>query len=144
MIELSWFQIASPQFQTACQQIWDCPRLDAKTSYSAHRIKTALDKVNEEVTKLRHHLIQKHGKKDENGQLIHDSEGRITFDDPIEGMRAFEEEFLKEFNNRKVELKINKLNFQDLNEAQGISPRAWEQLKPIIDNLPEQDETEDI
>jgi hypothetical protein len=113
--------------------------LDAKTSYSAHRIQQGIQKVDKEIRDLRIELCQKHGKKDENGKLINDERGFITFESP-EKNKEFEEEFTKIFNERKVELKVSKLDFEKLANVRGITPSMWEHLIPIMDNLPPEDE----
>lgn len=139
MIELTWLHMANPQFHQAINTIWDCPQMDAATSYSAHRIKQKIEKVDKEIRDLRMEICKKYGKKDESGKLINDERGYIVFDKP-EDNKAFEEEFTKEFNHRKAQLKVSKIDFKNLAQVRGLPPRCWEFLAPIVDNLPVEEE----
>lgn len=136
MIELTWLEMANPQFQAACQSIWDCPMLDGHTSYTAHRIQQAIEKADKEIWALRKEVLRRHGKKNENGELINDEKGNIVFEDSDKGPQIFEADFLKEFNGKKVTLKVSKIDFQKLVQVRGITPRHWKFLAPIVDNLP--------
>lgn len=141
-ITLSWFQLANHDFQRAINEIWNCPMMDAGTSYTAHRIKLRIDKADKEVRNLRIEIANKYAKKDEAGKPIQDKAGYLQFEKP-EDAEAFEQEFVKEFEGRKVTMKISKMNFQKLTAIKGITPRMWEQLVPIVDNFPkEEDEDE--
>ncbi len=139
MISLSWLQIANPYFQQAVNSIWDCPMLDAKTSYSAHRINQGISSVDKEIKNMRIELCNKYAKKDENGKLITNEKGFVTFETP-EKNKEFEDEFQKEFNSRRLELKVTKINFENIISVRGITPRMWEFLEPIMDNLPKDEE----
>lgn len=136
MITLTWLELANPAFQDAVQVIWDCPMLDGHTSYSAHRIQSGIAVVEKEIAHFRKNLTQKHGKKDEHGKLINDERGYIVFDTP-EQHKAFEAEFTEKFKTRKIELKVNKIDFEKIVNVRGITPSMWQYLMPIIDNLPE-------
>lgn len=139
MIKLTWLQLANPYFQQAMRSIFDCPMLDAKTSYSAHRIQQGIQHVDKEIKDLRIELCNKYGKKDESGKLINDERGFITFESP-EKNREFEAAFTKEFSERSLELKVTKLDFEKIINVRGITPSMWEHLVPIMDNLPPEEE----
>jgi hypothetical protein len=139
MITLTWLELANPLFQQAVGAIWDCPSLDGHTSYSAHRIRQGIEKVEKDVKDLRLALCKKHGKKDADGKLINDERGWIQFETPEIG-KQFEEEFTKEFSERSLEMKVTKLNFEKLVQVRGITPRMWEFLQPVVENLPAESE----
>lgn len=141
MINLTWLQMAHPHFQEAVDVIWNCPQLDGETSYRAHRLRLGIEKTNKDIAEMRKGILNKYGKKDENGKLINDERGFIQFDKP-EDHKAFEEEFTKEFSSRSMDLKINKLDFRKLAVVRGITPKFWEHLEPITDNLPQDEELE--
>jgi len=139
VIKLSWLQMAHPEFQQAARQIWNCPMLDAKTSYAAHRIQLGIQKTEKDIRDLRIALCKKYAKVDENGKLLSDERGMVIFETPEQNQK-FEEEFTEEFQKRFMELKVKKLDFEKLANIRGISPAQWEHLIPIMDNLPPEDE----
>lgn len=141
MIKLSWLELAHPHFQQAVRAIWDCPMLDARTSYSAHRIQKGIESTEKEIRNLRISLCEKYAKKDEHGKNVTDERGWITFETP-EKNKEFEEAFQKEFQSRSLELKVTKLDFEKIQDIRGITPSMWEHLLPIMDNLPTEDEGE--
>jgi len=141
MIRIKWMDLANPYFQDAVRVIWDCPMLDAPTSYSAHRIYSGVAEVEKQIRVLRMALIDKYAKKDEHGKPVTDPRGHIEFETE-EKHKEFEAEFQKEFEARHLELKVSKINFQSLASVRGITPRQWEFLKPIVDNLPEESHDE--
>src|SRR5271165_5602869 len=110
MIKMTWLQLAHPLFQQAVNNVFDCPMLDAKTSYTAHRIMQGLSKVEKQIRDLRIEICGKFAKKDEDGKIMQDERGFITFDTP-EQNREFEAEFTKIFQERTLELNTNKMDF---------------------------------
>lgn len=142
MIELTWLQMAHPEFNAAVQAIWNCPNLEAQTSYAAHRIQKQIEKADKEIKQLRMDLCDKYGKKDDNGKLVTDERNFITFKSP-EDNKKFEKEFTAEFQKRKVVMKVTKIDFHQLTQVRGITPRHWEFLEPIVENLPPMEEPEE-
>jgi hypothetical protein len=141
MIRMSWLALAHPQFQNAIRSIWECPMLDARTSYSAHRIQQGIQKTEKDIRNLRIKLCEKWGKKDENGNVVNDEQGFILFERK-EDNEAFEKEFRDEFQARELVLKVSKLDFEKLAQVRGITPSMWEFLAPIMDNLPKDEDEE--
>jgi hypothetical protein len=143
MISMTWLELANPQFQDAVRVIFDCPMLDAKTSYSAGRIYQGIAKTEADIRKLRMELCSKWAKKDDEGKNVTDPRGNIVFKE--DGDQAkFEAEFMEEFQKRKLELKVNKIDFEKLASVRGITPRSWEHLKPIVENLPSEEPEEEL
>lgn len=141
MIKLTWMELATPQFQQAVNVIWDCPMLDGATSYTAHRIKKGIEKTEKDVRDLRIKICNKWAKKDANGKVVSNEAGYVEFEKP-EDQRSLEEEFEKEFQERSLMLQVSKLDFQKLASVRGITPRMWEFLAPVCDNLPEEEPEE--
>jgi hypothetical protein len=135
MISIRWMELAHPGFQDAVRVIWDCPMLDSGTSYKASRIMQGVEKVNRDIRELRVKLVEKYAKKGEDGKTLTDPRGMVQFESE-EKQREFEAEFQKEFESRLLELKVSKIDFQTLGSVRGITPRQWEFLAPILENLP--------
>lgn len=140
---MTYFQALEPNFRQAAAAIWYSEGLDAKTSYSAHRIQKALDKVFKEAGQLQQELALKHCKLMEVGEKKtpvpqRQPNGHLCFESP-EKEQAFNEEFEKTFTEKKLELKVNKLPFNALGRVQGISPIQWGYLEPIVEGFPQEE-----
>jgi hypothetical protein len=142
MITLSWMQMGHPDFHTAIKAIFDCPNLDGATSYKAHRVQQCIEGVDREIKALRLELCKTFAKTDDKGELVFDEEGVLQFESE-EDKKALEKAFMKEFSERKAELKVSKLDFRTLTPVRGIMPRMWPLLLPICDNLPNEEDVED-
>jgi hypothetical protein len=138
MIKISWLEMANPYFEQAVNAIWDCPSLDGSTAYTAHRIKTGIEKANKDIRALRIEICGKYGKRGEDGKLLNDAQGNIIFENPEQDGPKLEAEFIKAFENNFMELKVSKLDFQKLVNVRGITPRMWAHLSQIVENMPEE------
>jgi len=142
MIQMTYYQALEPAFREAANAIWHSPNLDAKTSYSAHRVKKALDKVFKEASQIQQDLAKKYAKMTklpDGKEILHrDPSGRLMFDDDKKAAE-FEAEFEKVFREKKLELKVTKLPFAAIQRVQGLAPVYWEHLEPIVEGLPKEE-----
>lgn len=142
MIKLAWMQIANPYFEQAVNAIWDCPMLDGATSYTAHRIKKGIEKANKQIRDIRIEICRKYAKKGPDGKMLNDASGQIIFENPEDGPKL-EADFIKEFETHFLEMEVSKLDFTKLVNVRGLTPRMWEHISPIVDNLPDAFEKEE-
>ena len=133
---MTYLQAMEPGFRQAAQVIWNSTGLDARTSYSAHRIKSALDKVLKEAGKMQIELGLKHAKKTklpDGKEILHrDPNGNLMFEGP-EQQEAFGKEFEEVFTQKTIKLEVSKLQLESLGKVQGLAPALWEYLEPILE-----------
>lgn len=119
--------------------IWNSQGLDAKTSYSAHRIQKGIEKVFKDVRELQKKLADKYAKKTKVGdkEILHrdPQTGQLMFDGP-EQEQAFYKAMQDEIEPKELKLEVSKLHFNQLAGVRGISPNHWAYLGHIVEGMP--------
>jgi hypothetical protein len=105
--------------------------LPVKPAYWLARIATKLEGELQTFEKARMGLINKHSKKDKDGNpaIKKNKDGKPQFD--ITDVEAFEKEF-NELLNQEIELDIKPIKFADLGEV-SIKPLILAKLEKIIE-----------
>lgn len=142
MIEMTYREALQPEFRQAAGAIWYSDGLDAKTSYSANRIKKALDTVMKDAAKIQEELGLKYAKSTvlpDGKKILHRNppHGSLSFEND-EAKFAFEKEFDQALTEKKLTLEVSKLKFESLSRVQGLTPAAWDFLGAIVEGLPEE------
>ena len=109
------------------RQLMDVP-LKSSVAYQIARLAREMEKELKTFDEARTKLVQKHGKKDKNGQLIIDENNQYTIEP--NNIEQFNEE-INELFNTKVELNVNLIKLNDL-DCQ-LSPKKIVQLMPFIE-----------
>ncbi len=113
MIEVSYASLNNPRFNMAFGKLMNAP-LNVKTSYQLKKIADALIAEQTKVQKLyTDEIVNKFGKKDEKGELIHPANNPAGFDIPEEAMEAFNAANV-EFQKRTFTIDRTKILLADL------------------------------
>lgn len=103
--------------------------LKARPSWEVSRILKATDVEIQNFNEARMNLIRRYGEKDENGELITDSNDQCKI--IPEEINNFAEEF-NELVNAEVEINANKVRIDDIADKE-FTPAEMSQLEPFID-----------
>lgn len=129
--KIKYAEINKESFSRALGKVTATPGLPVKLAYNAGKIEKRILKEQVEGRKLFADLVNKHGKKDEAGNLIVDERGNYSisddqkdeFDKQVDSMMAIE-----------FEIPFFRLNMADL-ERVGLSGKELMALEPVLLSL---------
>lgn len=133
MLTLTWKQFQDPNFRQALITLNNNNRLDNKTAYRVGRICIVGQKEMEKLRDLENTIRAKYIDKDEKGSFKVDEAGNDVYNTP-DGQENHKKEF-EALLDTKVEMKVHKLDFNQVNGLSGLQLTA---LEEILDNLPEE------
>lgn len=134
MLKLSWGEINEKPFISAIMTLNGNPKLDRATAYRIGRIGEVIRRELQKAHTIELEKATKYAEKDEKGEIVYEAvPGGQRPKVAQEKWATLDKEMQEVFSTHFAEIKVHKLDF---NELSGLTGEQLIAIEKICDNLP--------